>query len=56
LRKYRWLDIYETLPEGWVIDEHNSAPLACTVFITNGKSLFNPEFKRALLRVKINKE
>lgn len=48
--KYRWWDILEHLPEGWVIDKTAGSPAPNTVFITNGKSLFNGQ-KRALLKV-----
>ena len=44
-------DILENLPEGWTIDNTAGSPIKNTVFITNGKSVFNGQ-KRALLRVK----
>ena len=44
-------DILENLPEGWIIDNTAGSPIKNTVFITNGKSVFNGQ-KRALLRVK----
>ena len=47
--KYRWWDIYEYLPEGWVIDKINGSPAPNTVFITNGKSPMNGQ-KRELLK------
>ena len=49
MEKYRWWDIYEYLPEGWVIDKINGSPAPNTVFITNGKSPMNGQ-KRALLK------
>ena len=48
--KYRWWDILEHLPEGWVIDKTAGSPAPNTVFITNGKSVWNGQ-KRALLKV-----
>ena len=44
-------DILENIPEGWIIDNTAGSPIKNTVFITNGKSVFNGQ-KRALLRVK----
>lgn len=44
-------DILQNLPEGWIIDNTAGSPIKNTVFITNGKSVFNGQ-KRALLRVK----
>ena len=50
--KYRWWDILDDIPEGWLIDKTAGAPAPNTVFITNGKSplndriiyfLFNPK-------------
>ncbi len=48
--KYRWWDILEQLPEGWVIDRTAGSPAPNTVFITNGKSVLRGQ-KRALLYV-----
>jgi hypothetical protein len=53
--KYRYWDILEELPEGWVIDKVTGAPGIRTVFITNGKSVFNGQ-KRALLRLPVEQE
>lgn len=53
--KYRWWDILEHLPEGWVIDKTAGSPAPNTVFITNGKSLFNGQ-KRALLKVEAKRD
>ena len=44
-------DILENLPKDWIIDNTAGSPIKNTVFITNGKSVFNGQ-KRALLRVK----
>ena len=51
LEKDSYWDILENLPEGWIIDNTAGSPIKNTVFITNGKSVFNGQ-KRALLRVK----
>lgn len=53
--QYRWWDILEHLPEGWVIDKTAGSPAPNTVFITNGKSLFNGQ-KRALLKVEAKRD
>lgn len=50
VEKYRWWDILDELPNGWVIDKTAGSPAPMTVFITNGKSPLNGQ-KRALLRV-----
>jgi len=42
-------NIFTEIPDGW--KEHKraaTAPLGC-VWITNGKSVFDPEYKQALL-------
>jgi hypothetical protein len=44
-------DILENLPKDWMVDNTAGSPIKNTVFITNGKSVFNGQ-KRALLRVK----
>ena len=44
-------DILENLPKDWIIDNTAGSPIKNTVFITNGKSVFNGQ-ERALLRVK----
>lgn len=51
LEKDSYWDILENLPIGWIIDNTAGSPIKNTVFITNGKSVFNGQ-KRALLRVK----
>lgn len=53
--KYRYWDILDTIPDGWVIDKTAGAPAPNTVFITNGKSVLNGQ-KRALLKVAAKKE
>lgn len=49
--KYRWWDIVDEMPEGWIIDKYCSSPLHRTVFITNGKNILTGQQKRALLRI-----
>ena len=49
--KYRWWDILDDLPKGWVIDKTAGSPAPNTVFITNGKSPLKGQ-KRALLKLK----
>ena len=44
-------EIVDKLPEKWIIDKTAGSPVKNTVFITNGKSVFNGQ-ERALLRVK----
>ena len=48
--KYRYWDILDDLPDGWIIDNTAGSPAPNTVFITNGKSVLNGQ-KRALLKV-----
>lgn len=50
MEKYKDWDILDEMPNGWKIDNTAGSPAPNTVFITNGKSLFNGQ-KRALLRV-----
>lgn len=49
--KNSYWDILEELPKDWIIDKTAGSPIKNTVFITNGKSVFNGQ-KRALLRIK----
>ena len=51
MKKYKYWEIYDELPKGWVINKYAGSPLAGYVFIQNG-NIFKKEFKRALLRVK----
>ena len=51
MQKYRYWDILEKLPDGWIIDKTAGSPAPNTVFITNGKSPLKGQ-KRALLKVK----
>lgn len=53
--KYRYWDILEYLPEGWVIDKTAGSPAPNTVFITNGKSVLNGQ-KRALLKIQAKQD
>ena len=50
MNKFRDWEILDTLPNGWKIDKTAGSPAPKTVFVTNGKSVFNGQ-KRALLRV-----
>lgn len=51
-QRYRYWDVLDEMPEGWVIDKTAGSPLARSVFITNGKSPISGQQKRAILRVK----
>lgn len=51
MEKYRWWDIMDDLPPGWVVDNLAGSPLHDCVFITNGKSAVGGQ-ERALLRLK----
>ena len=51
LEENSYWEILEELPEKWIIDKTAGSPIKNTVFITNGKSVFNGQ-KRALLRTK----
>ena len=55
-QRYRYWDILDELPDGWVIDKTAGSPAPRTVFITNGKSPISGQQKRALLRVGVNSE
>ena len=51
LKQFKYWDVLEDLPEGWVIDKYCGSPLHGFDFCTNGKSILNGG-KRALVRVK----
>ena len=51
-QRYRYWDILDEIPDGWVVDKTAGSPLARSVFITNGKSVLSGQQKRALLKVK----
>ena len=51
MQKYRYWNILDELPDGWVIDDTAGSPAPNTVFITNGISPLKGQ-KRALLKVK----
>jgi hypothetical protein len=53
--KYRYWDVLDELPQGWVIDKTCGSPLTSAVFITNGKSVLNGQ-KRALLKVEAKRD
>ena len=55
ISKYRWWDILDDMPEGWVIDKTAGSPAPNTVFITNGKSPLKGQ-KRALLKVQAKRD
>lgn len=50
MNKYKYWEILDELPQGWVIDKTAGSPAPNTVFITNGKSVLNGQ-KRALLKL-----
>ena len=51
MEKYKWWDVYETMPDGWMIDKTVGTPLSGHDVICNGKSVFNGG-KRALCKVR----
>ena len=51
-QRYRYWDVLDEMPDGWVIDKTAGSPLARSVFITNGKSPVSGQHKRAILKVK----
>ncbi len=51
-QRYRYWDVLDEMPEGWVIDKTAGSPLARSVFITNDKSPISGQQKRAILRIK----
>jgi hypothetical protein len=48
--KYKDWDIFNEMPDGWVLDKTAGSPAPNAVFITNGKSVLNGQ-KRALLTI-----
>lgn len=56
MNKYRYWEILNELPEGWIIDKTAGSPAPNTVFVTNGKSLLSGNQKRALLKVEPPKD
>ena len=50
IKKYKYWDILDKLPDGWVIDNTAGSPAPRSVFITNGKSPLKGQ-KRAILRI-----
>lgn len=50
-KKYKYWEVLDKIPQGWVIDKTAGSPAPKTVFITNGKSPVSGEQKRAILRV-----
>ena len=55
-QRYRYWEVLDEIPDGWTIDKTAGSPLARSVFITNGKSPISGQQKRAILRIKSNKE
>ena len=53
MKRYKYWDLLEELPQGWAIDKTAGTPLNGYIFITNGKSVLNGQ-KRALLKVNKN--
>jgi hypothetical protein len=51
MKKYKYWDILEELPKGWKIDTTCGSPLFQHKFITNCKSHFSGNHKRALIKV-----
>ena len=50
VKKYKYWDILDKIPEGWRIDKTCGSPLSGHEFITNSKSPLNGQ-KRALLKI-----
>ena len=50
MKRYKYWDLVDELPDGWKIDKTAGSPLNGYEFITNGKSVLNGQ-KRALLKV-----
>jgi hypothetical protein len=48
MKKYKIWDLYQQMPDGWVLDEKTGSPLSGYTFITNGRSVLNGG-RRALL-------
>ena len=53
MERYLYWDVFDEMPEGWVVDKKTGPPKGGMVFITNGKSPLKGQ-KRALLRIKTN--
>lgn len=51
-----WEKEFETIPEGWKLLKSATAHPKGYRWITDGKSLFDPEHKVALLRIDDNNE
>lgn len=50
-----WWTIYNDMPAGWQILKNVGSPLTGAIFIFNGKSVFNKEHKKGLLRLQNSK-
>jgi len=53
--KYKDWQLFNELPDGWLIDKTAGSPLAGHAFITNGKSVINGQ-ERGLLKIKRNSD
>lgn len=50
--RYKYWDVVEEIPQGWVVCNDAGSPMPKSVFITNGKSPLNGQ-KRAILKLKL---
>lgn len=50
--RYKYWDVVEEIPQGWVVCKYAGSPMPSSVFITNGKSLLNGQ-KRAILKIRL---
>ena len=48
--RYKYWDVVEEIPQGWVVCKYAGSPMPSSVFITNGKSLLNGQ-ERAILKI-----
>lgn len=48
---WKYWEVLDALPDGWVIDHKTGSPLHGHVFITNGKSLLSGQQIRALMPI-----
>lgn len=53
MEKYKYWEVLESMPNGWVVDKYADSPMPNSVFITNGKSPLNGQ-QRAILKIKTN--
>lgn len=50
--KKKGVPFYDTLPDGWVINERATTAPHGYVWINNRVSIFSPEYRHALLRIR----